>query len=241
MKETYQYFIQHFEGKGQDALYYYLRETAYIGKYKLYRKDIFLDNYIPRIMSDELFYSVQNLLKKGEKKSLRTKVPSLFAGIIKCGICGNRMCRKQDSRSSTAKMRYICDNACRKKVGSLDYKCTNHKSAKEEDIETFLLNNIKEEAKKYITKNSVTQQLNSKDNSKEIKQLEKKIYKLKDLYLDDLIDKNTYKSDYNKLNNELTKLKNQNTIFEKKDFSNVEKIINLDIEEIYNLLSVERV
>ena len=78
VKETYEYFIQHFNGKGQDALYSYLRDTAYIGKYKLYRKDVYIENYTPKIMDDELFYSVQNLLKKGENKSSRTKVPSIL-------------------------------------------------------------------------------------------------------------------------------------------------------------------
>lgn len=237
VKETYMYFIQHFNGKGQDALYNYLRETAYIGKYKLYRKSIYIDNYIPRIMSDELFYSVQNLLKKAEKKSSRTKIPSLFAGIIQCNICGGRMSRRQDARSKNKKMRYSCDNASRRKPGSMEYKCTNHKIVKEEEIEDFLLNNIKQLAQQYVFKNSVTKQMKNKDNSKEIKQIERKIDKLKDLYLDDLIDKNTYKEDYKKLNKQLDALKSKVPTDIPKDISKVQKLLNLNIDEIYLLLS----
>ena len=224
VKETYEYFIQHFNGKGQDALYSYLRDTAYIGKYKLYRKDVYIENYTPKIMDDELFYSVQNLLKKGENKSSRTKVPSIFAGIIQCNVCKNRMCRKQDSRSSILKMRYICDNASRRKPGSMEYKCTNHKSIKEEEIEEFLLNNVKKVAQNYITKNEIVQQPEIKDNSKEIKQIERKINKLKDLYLDDLINKITYKTDYEKLNKKLKELKTNTEIPQKKRFFGIEKI-----------------
>lgn len=238
VKDTYKYFIEHFNGKGQDALYSYLRETAYIGKYKLYRKNVYIENYIPRIMSDELFRSVQNLLKKGENKSLRTKVPSLFTGIIQCNICKNRMCRKQDTRSSIPKMRYVCDNATRRKPGSMEYKCTNHKSVKEEEIETFLLNNIKKIAQNYISKNSIIQKKEVKDNSKDIKEIEKKLDKLKDLYLDDLINKTTYKIDYENLNKKLISLKNSTIISKKKDFSKIQKIINLDIDKIYSLLSI---
>ena len=190
-------------------------------------------------MDDELFYSVQNLLKKGENKSSRTKVPSIFAGIIQCNVCKNRMCRKQDSRSSILKMRYICDNASRRKPGSMEYKCTNHKSIKEEEIEDFLLNNVKKVAQNYITKNEIVQQPEIKDNSKEIKQIERKINKLKDLYLDDLINKITYKTDYEKLNKKLKELKTNTEIPQKKDFSELKKLINLDITKIYKTLSNE--
>lgn len=239
VKETYEYFIQHFNGKGQDALYSYLRDTAYIGKYKLYRKDIYLDNYIPRIMSDDLFYSVQNLLKKREKTSIKTSNPSLFSGLVFCNICNNRMCKKQDNRCKNKLIRYCCDNASRKKVASMEYKCENHKLVREEYIENYLLENIKNLAQKYITKNSVISSKPIKDNSKEIKQIENKLFKLKDLYLDNLIDKNTYKSDYEKLNKQLNELKSNTEIPKKRDFSELQKIINLDIIKIYTLLSDE--
>ncbi len=237
--ETYKYFIKHFFGKGQDALYNYLRETSYIGKYKLYRKDIYIDNYIPRIMDNELFYSVQNILKKGEKKSFKTTIPSIFTGIVRCDICNCRMSRKQDNRTKTPKMRYVCDNASRKKIGSMEYKCTNHKTIKENDIEEYLLNNIKDLGKNYITENIIISEVNSKDNSKEIEAIEKKIYKLKDLYLDDLIDKDTYKNDYKNLNNQLNELKKQTNNVEKKDFTNLQNFINTDLNSIYKKLNIE--
>lgn len=237
MQETYKYFIQHFKNKGYDAMSNYLRETSYIGKYKLYRKDIYLDNYIPRIMSDDLFYSVQNLLKKREKTSIKTSNPSLFSGLVFCNICNNRMCKKQDNRCKNKLIRYCCDNASRKKVGSMEYKCDNHKLIREEYIENYLLENIKNEAQNYITKNSIISVPQIKDNSKEIKQIENKLYKLKDLYLDDLIDKITYKSDYEKLNKKLKELKKNTEVSQKKDFSELKKIINLDITKIYKTLS----
>lgn len=40
-------------------------------------------------------------------------------------------------------------------MGSLEYKCQNHKLVREEYIESYLLNNIKDLAKDYITKNSI--------------------------------------------------------------------------------------
>lgn len=239
VKETYQYFIQHFSGKGQDAMSNYLRETAYIGKYKLYRKNVYIDDYIPRIMEDDLFYSVQRLLKTKEKNSSKTKTPSLFSGLIYCTNCNTRMTKKQDNRSKTKLIRYCCDNASRKKVGSMEYKCNNHKLVKEEYIENYLLNNIVELAKKYISINSIETKSIKKDNSSKIKEIENKIFKLKDLYLDDLIDKNTYKSDYENLNKKLNELKTTSRKKEVKDFSKLQKIINLNIDKVYNSLSDE--
>ena len=239
MKETYKYFIQHFENKGYDAMNNYLKETAYIGKYKLYRKDVYLDNYIPRIIDDDLFYSVQRLLKIKEKTSIKTSNPSLFSGLIFCSLCNNRMCKKQDNRCKNKVIRYCCDNASRRKVGSMEYKCNNHKLIREEYIEKYLLDNIENLAKKYINKNSILKTNPVKDNSKEIKQIENKILKLKDLYLDDLIDKNTYKSDYENLNQKLHELKKEKFILPQKDFSKLKEIINLDICKIYCVLSDE--
>ena len=239
VSETYKYFVNHFNGKGQDALYSYLRETAYIGKYKLYRKDVYIENYIPRIMDDELFFSVQNLLAKKEKVSKRTQTPSIFSGIVYCNTCNCRMCKKQDNRVKNKLIRYCCDNASRRKVGSLEYKCDNHKLIREDDIENYLLNNLKELAQNYIANNTVISENKSTDTSKEQRELERKIYKLKDLYLDDLIDKDTYKSDYEKLNKRLNELKLKNDIPIQKDFTKLKEYINSDICSIYKKLNIE--
>ena len=239
VSETYKYFVNHFNGKGQDALYSYLRETAYIGKYKLYRKDVYIENYIPRIMDDDLFFSVQNLLVKKEKVSKRTQTPSIFSGIVYCKTCNCRMCKKQDNRVKNKLIRYCCDNASRRKVGSMEYKCDNHKLIREDEVENYLLNNLKELAQNYIAKNTVVSESKSTDTSKEQKQLEKKIYKLKDLYLDDLIDKDTYKSDYEKLNKRLNELKLKNDIPIQKDFTKLKEYINSDICSIYKKLNIE--
>lgn len=240
MQETYSYFISHFTGKGQDALYIYLRETSYIGKYKLYRKNEYIENYIPRIMPDELFNQVQNLLKKVEKKNTRSKVESIFAGIIYCNICGARMPKKQDTRVKKPLMRYCCDNVYRKFPGTNERKCTNHNLVREDYIEQYLLDNIlnilENTKQKYSLSCSNTE---LSDNSKKINQIEKKINKLKDLYLDDLIDREIYKNDYEKYNKELSILKlaqTEKTV--EKDFSAIEKILNSESLAIYNKLTL---
>lgn len=239
VKQTYSYFIKNFPGKGKDALYLYLRDTAYVGKYKLYRKNIYLENYIPAIMDIELFNNVQKLLKVREKTFDKPVSSSLFSGLVFCNICKNRMSKKKDNRTKAGIMRYCCDNASRRKVGSLEYKCSNHNLIREDYIENYLLNNLKELAQNYISNNNISTVVHKKDNSKKIKELTNKIYKLKDLYLDDLIDKDTYKHDYEILTSQLTNLKNAEKISEVKDTTKLKNIINANFDEIYLSLDFE--
>ena len=241
MIETYKYFIKNFNGKGQDALSMYLRDTAYIGKYKLYRKEIYLENYIPRIMNDDLFFQVQDLLVKKEKVSKKTTKTSLFSGILYCNTCKIRMVKKTDNRVKSKLIRYSCDNSRRRKVGSMDYKCSNHHLIREDFIEKYLLNNIYDLAKKWISKNQITNSSPQKteDNSEKIKKLNKKIEKLKDLYLDDLIDKDTYKKDLKKFQDEIEIIKKENHSDDKKDLTKVNEFINTDFSKIYPKLTLE--
>ena len=239
IKKTYSYFVKHFSGKGYDAMRNYLRETSYIGKYKMYRKNIYLNNYIPRIMEDELFYKVQNLLQKKQKYVLTNNKTSLFSGLIYCQSCSNRMTKKQDNRVKNNLIRYSCDNVFRYKVGSNKRKCNNRILIREDTIEKYLLENLKVELENIKMKNKIKKETPKVDNAKQIKKIENKILKLKDLYLDDLIDKNTYTKDYEKYKEELQKLKSNVVLEIEKDFSTIERIINSDYITIYNKLTLE--
>ena len=133
LKETYKYFINHFHNKGYDAMSNYLKETAYIGKYKLYRKEIYIDNYVPAILDLETFNKVQNLRKK--KTVERKKVDDLFSGLLYCSECGNRLAKKVDYRTKNIVIRYICDNNYRFKVGLDKKRCYNNKTTNERQLE----------------------------------------------------------------------------------------------------------
>lgn len=190
-------------------------------------------------MDIELFNSVQNLLKVREKTFDKPVSSSLFSGLIFCDACKNRMTKKQDNRTKNKLMRYCCDNASRRKVGSMEYKCTNHKLIREDYIETYLLDNLRTLAQNHINKNKLLATQPQKDNSKGIKEIQNKIYKLKDLYLDDLIDKDTYKKDYEKLTTQLNKLKTFQEIPKEKDTSKLKNTINANFDEIYCSLTLE--
>lgn len=237
-QETYKYFVTHFPKKGTDAMSMYLRDTAYIGKYKLYRKNIYLNDYIPPILDEDTFSKAQQLHIKRPVFNSRNQSLDLFAGLVICDICKNRMCKKVDNRVKNKIVRYSCDYSSRFIVGTTKRKCSNHTTIREDNIEKYLLENLKEKFENYKIKVKVIPR-QPKDNSADIKKIKNKINKLKDLYLDDLIDKETYQSDYKKYNQELNKLENQKTTFKPRDFSKIEKILNSDYTTIYNQLTTE--
>lgn len=53
-----------------------------------------------------------------------------------------------------------------------------------------------------------------------------------------MIDKETYKKDYNKYTKEIEELESTQIIVEKQDLSHIEKILNSDYIKIYNKLNV---
>ena len=239
IQKSYSYFVQHFEGKGYDAFRIYLRDTAYIGKYKLYRKNIYLDDYIPGIMSEELFNSVQNLIQKRQYNVRKNPKTSLFAGLVYCDNCKTRLIKKQDNRVKNCLIRFACDNVFRYKVGSTERKCNNRNLIREDDLEKYILENLNVELEKYKFRCNITKKIVHQTNPEQIKKIENKIIKLKDLYLDDLIDKETYTRDYTKFKKELENLKLTNSFEEKQDFTKIEQILNSDYLTIYNKLSLD--
>lgn len=237
-KETYSYFVIHFPGKGIDAMEAYLSDTSYIGKYKLYRKNIYLDNYIPRLMTDELFFEVQKLKKK--KTIMRDKtINDIFSGLLYCSKCNSRLSKKVDNRTKNKTVRYLCDNSSRYQVGVNLKKCYNSKTIREDYVEKYLLDNIDIEAQKFKYSSKAYQQETKPKNLKELKNIENKINKLKDLYLDDLIDKETYKADYNKYTSQKNKLLQETEVIEtKKDFTKLNTFLNSNYKNIYSKLNI---
>ena len=142
-----------------------------------------------------------------------------------------------DNRTKKRLVRYVCDNSYRYKTGTKIKKCLNSNIVREDYIENYLLENILSEFEKFKAKSIIKEENTIQLNPQKTKIIERKIIKLKDLYLDDLIDKETYKKDYAKYTKELSDLKIQKTTQRNKDFSQIENILNSDSLNIYKKLS----
>lgn len=197
---------------------------------------MYLDNYIPAIVDIDLWNKVQSLRKK-KAVSRKDTIDDIFSGLLYCSECGLRLCKKVDRRSKNIVIRYVCDNSYRYKAGLDKKKCSNTKSIKESDVEKYLLNNVKQEIEDYMIRCMTDNKpKKAEDNTQKINTLNRKLNKLKELYINDLIDINSYKKDYQKYTTELNKISiNQNEPV--KDFTNMKQFLNLDIIKVYSKLS----
>ena len=140
----------------------------------------------------DTFVKVQELLASASTRRPVPKRVYLFQGIIYCRECGSRMI--SNAKGARMDIYYLCS----KHHQYHDEYCANKKYYNEKSIESFLLNNIIPAINDYNA--SIVEAAAPTVDTEKIK---KKMAKLKDLYLDDLITKDVYEADYRRLQKEL--------------------------------------
>lgn len=236
LNETVRWFQLNIKKRSFASVRLYLTNTAYIGKYKHIRKKTkeveILEDFSPIIVDEEKFNKVQSMLQYNVKKynsnsDNGNKTDYIFNRFIFCK-CG----RKLAGKHSKGKHYYICKTA-------LTNLCDNHIHLSELNLEKYLLENIES----YITKEianlkdkQLNENKNKKNHSDEKSQLKKKLQKLTDLYLEDMIELDIYKREYSNLKLKLEQIKNCEEDEEKKDFSKLKEFLESDWKVLYNKL-----
>ena len=91
-------------------------------------------DYYPRVISDNIFSRVQELLKKNKGKGGRTGVVSnLFTHVIKCGYCNGSMIFIDKGKPPKGRTYLQCDN------GKRGIKCEPN-SIRYDEVESLILN-----------------------------------------------------------------------------------------------------
>ena len=193
-----------------------------------------IKDFCPAIISAKQYKNVQRLIGMN-KKEYKPKTPQeeyIFSGMLRCKVCGTAFNSNRIYRSGSVYKFYRCQKHKREKA------CTNQYSISEKGIlEKYLLNNIKEELKKYKISYEVKRaSIDTTDISSQLVKCRNKLDKLKDLYLDDLIDKNAYKDEYARLNNMIADLEKQIENDSDMDIDAVNTILSMDFESIYHTL-----
>lgn len=205
-----------------------LKNEIYIGKHK------YNDNFCPPIIPKELFDKVQDKLNSNIRTP-KSKNIFLFSQLVECDTCkrmmaGNKTIRKFNNPNWKKSDYYIyrCNHAYQNRM------CTNRHTLLEKKVEEYLLDNFNA----LLYQRIVDIELENKkvDNSRRIAQIKKKLSKLKDLYLDDLIDKNEYQEDYRRLNDELNTLSKDKI----QDTSRLKELLEINIKETYEKLDREQ-
>lgn len=146
-----------------------------------------IENYHEAIIDKDMFALVQKMLKRNVRQNHFRKY--IFSGLCTCSDCGRRLVGTTDKikpRNERYKV-YRCMGHYR-----AIKDCINSKSLNEKKLEKYLVENLKELAFADI---SVKDKRKATNFEKKIANTEKKISRLKELYLNELITLDDYKHD----------------------------------------------
>ena len=208
-----------------------LKNAKYIGSFRGN------DKYCTPIVPKDLFDEVQRKLSMNVKANQRHTY--IFSGLLKCGECGCSMganCRKRTRGNSTS---YTKQYRCPAHYQGGVSRCNNAKVVSEHALEVYLIDNIRSQ----IADLKLTYEVKLSapaDNTKQIAALKKKLSRLKELYINELITIEEYKTDKEQIEVDIQTLEAA-TPSETPDFDALDAFLNMGIENIYwNLTDEEK-
>lgn len=163
-----------------------LKNPIYIGKYR--GNDHFCEPIIPL----PLWEHVQELLPKNIKSNQRQTY--IFSGLIRCGECGCSFAANTRRRRRGNYLQIIHQYRCPKHFMRKPSQCTNPKVLNENVLERYLVDNLSEMINQTIVEYE-KEARPARDKAARIAKLQGKVDKLKELFINDLISLEEYKTD----------------------------------------------
>lgn len=156
-----------------------------------------------------------------------------YSGLVYCKECGCHLAGcstkyvKADGNTMYYK-HYRCNTAAVRKI------CEHNLSIREEAIDGFIVANLSQELADY----KAEFEINAKqvDYAAKRKKLERKIARLKDLYINELITLEEYKADLSRFSEELNNIP---THTQKVNTEAIQRLLDMDIADLYTTLSCE--
>ena len=229
--ETVKWFKVNKKDIGYASIKNYLKDISYTGKYLRKKTGELIDDFIPQIIDKKTFDKAQIIFDrniKNYKFDGQYKNDYIFAGLLKCSECGNRLAGTSNKDGNKY---YRCKKYA---TGS----CSKKALISEKKLENYLVNNIDILITEEIEKKEINLHNKEKDDNK-IKNIKNKMNKLTNLYLNDLVDIEFYKMEYENLKNTL-KEEEQSIVPQKINSSRIEeikKILDNNFCLIYNSFS----
>ena len=203
---------------GRTALKALLQNTKYIGEFRGN------EHFCEPIIDRELFDAVQRQLSMNVKIS--QKRTYIFSGLVVCAECGHRMGAFMyiDCRNQKRTKMYRCPH----RYNRADRACANTKHLAEHKLEEYLLENIRPMIRNLILDIEIEEKP-KKDSRKQLAMIDRKLDRLKELFMNDLISIEEYKADRERLLSE----KDSICPVEPVSTDNLKKLLSTDIESLY--------
>ena len=192
-----------------------------------------IERFCEPYIDKDRFDKIQSLMKRNIKVRHNERVYT-YSGLLVCAECGCKLAgsTKNYTLKSTgekvSRKSYRCNQYYLRKL------CDHNKILNEKAVDAFIVENLSKELQGY--KASYEIKAKQSDNTTKRKKLERKIARLKDLYINELITLEEYKADLSRFNDELDKIPTDNT---KVDLKAIEMLLNMDIEHLYYELTCE--
>lgn len=206
-----------------------LQNTLYKGQY---RDDA---AFCPALIAPERFDRIQQLAKCNVRQR-HTNRTYIFSGLLVCSSCNCRLVGQTTHATlaggkSKDYLAYRCNQHYQ------THSCNRNRSYAECYIEEYLLSHIRSALSEYVAEYEVNGCTPVQKNSAtESAKIQRKLKKLYDLFMDDLIDKETYRKEYAAFHQKLAEIKATSDA-PHRDLSDLKKMLEQDYEEIYKTFS----
>ena len=199
-----------------------LRNPMYKGMYR--------DNpdYCEALIPPEEFDALQQQLESRSIRRNPTGRVYIFSGLLVCGVCGKKMSGHYTAPAGRQEYYlYRCRNAV------IYNQCSNHKCLNEEKIEQWLLLNVTTELAKWQAEWEI-QAARAPKPKIDRAAIQRKLNRLKDLYVDDLITMEQYREDFTRYNLMLQQEPDEPP--PPPDFEGLRELLTGDFQKIYPTL-----
>lgn len=204
-----------------------LAERLYTGVYD--SKGRYNENFCEAIISKEQFERVQVLTSRNARSVPSGKV-YIFTSILKCVECNHNLV----GYVAGPYYYYRCNQHFQRG------RCSHNKSVRESYVEEWLFEHLGEELERCKLEWDVqAAERKKKTRSTDKAVLKRKLTKLKELYMDDLITIEEYKKDYQIYTAALQQIPDEAPEETPPDFSAVERMLQADFKSIYDSLTRE--
>lgn len=184
--------------------------------------------FVEPIITAEQFDNVQTFLAKNIKRPLSDRV-YLFTGMVVCEECKHKMSIRVVCPDSKVYIYYRCQQYARRKL------CSHKNDMREDRLEKYLLENIEAEIKGYIARYQLAAAAQAPRSTVDKAKIKSKIERLKELYINELINLDTYKSDYAMYTKQLEQEANYDT--PKDNIPKLNEFLDSNFLSVYKSLS----
>ena len=204
-----------------------LAERLYTGVYD--SRGRYNENFCEQIISKEQFEHVQVLIGRNARSVPSGKV-YIFTSVLKCAECNHNLV----GYATGPYYYYRCNQHFQRG------RCSHNKSVRESYVEEWLFEHLGEELERCKLEWDVqAAERKKKTRSTDKAVLKRKLTKLKELYMDDLITIEEYKKDYQIYTAALQQIPDEVPEETPPDFSAVERMLQADFKSIYDSLTRE--